>query len=53
MEDEAGEDVNYSIDFVNCKGDEENLLFCDYVGSGKNSGPCESGRAGVTCVPSK
>ena len=50
MEDKAGEDVNYCIDFVNCNGDEENLLSCDYVASGKNSEPCESGRAGVICV---
>ena len=47
------EEVNYCIDYVNCNGDEEHLLSCDYVGSGKNSEPCESGRAEVTCVSSK
>lgn len=45
-------EANYGLDHVNCKGNEEYLLSCEYVLS-EGSNSCTGFRAGVTCFPTR
>ena len=45
--DEKGQ--NYGLDHVDCNGDEENLLSCEYVWRGKSDSCIREERAGVAC----